>query len=110
MRITRCVQAVFEGGDYCHKHPARSLRVKLECGGEERAWAASEPSTCAYVVHASTPAACKAERLKELQVCLCAPEAPSFEVAARPDASLLCSMLPVAPTWQVKAVPCGVQL
>lgn len=64
-----CVQAVFEGGDYCHKHPARSLRVKLECGGEERAWDASEPSTCAYVVHASTPAACRAERLKELQVC-----------------------------------------
>lgn len=61
-------QAVFEGGDYCHKHPARSLRVKLECGGEERAWDASEPNTCAYMVHASTPAACKAEKLKELQV------------------------------------------
>jgi hypothetical protein len=61
-------QAVFEGGDYCHKHPARSLRVKLECGGDERAWDASEPSTCAYLVHASTPAACKAERLQELQV------------------------------------------
>jgi hypothetical protein len=61
-------QAVFDGGDYCHKHPARSLRVKLECGGEERAWDASEPSTCAYTVHASTPAACKADTLKELQV------------------------------------------
>lgn len=65
------MQAVFEGGDYCHKHPARSLRVKLECGGEERAWAASEPSTCAYTVHASTPAACKADTLKELEVGCC---------------------------------------
>lgn len=60
-------EAVFEGGDYCHKHPARSLRVKLECGGEERGWDASEPNTCAYQVYASTPAACKAEKLKELQ-------------------------------------------
>jgi hypothetical protein len=65
------LQAVFEGGDYCHKHPARSLRVKLECGGEERGWDASEPNTCAYQVYASTPAACKAEKLKELQVGCC---------------------------------------
>lgn len=61
-------QAVFEGGDYCHKNPARSLRVKLECGGDERAWSASEPSTCAYIIHASTPAACRSESLQELQV------------------------------------------
>jgi Glucosidase II beta subunit-like protein len=58
------VQAVFEGGDYCHQAPARSLRVKLECGAEEHAWDASEPETCAYIVHAATPAACKAESLK----------------------------------------------
>lgn len=70
------LQAVFEGGDYCHKHPARSLRVKLECGGEERAWDASEPNTCAYMVHASTPAACKAEKLKELQVGFCSTRVP----------------------------------
>lgn len=62
-----CCQAVFDGGDYCHKNPARSLRVKLECGSEEKAWDASEPEVCAYVVHASTPAACKRDKLKELE-------------------------------------------
>ncbi len=36
-------QAVFDGGDYCHKAPPRSLRVKIECGSEEKAWDASEP-------------------------------------------------------------------
>ena len=55
-------QAVFDGGDYCHKAPARSLRVRLECGSEERAWDASEPEVCSYAVHASTPAACKTDR------------------------------------------------
>lgn len=62
-------QAVFDGGDYCHKNPARSLRVNLECGGTEQAWGASEPETCAYVVYATTPAACKTDRLQQLQVC-----------------------------------------
>lgn len=62
---------MFEGGDYCHKHPARSLRVILECDTEERAWGASEPSTCAYTVYASTPAACKSDTLKELEVRVC---------------------------------------
>lgn len=63
-------QAVFDGGDFCHQHPARSLRVKLECGADERAWGASEPSTCSYSVHASSPAACKAEKLAELNASL----------------------------------------
>jgi len=40
-------QAVFEGGDYWPQTPARSLRVMIECGSEERAWGASEPSVCA---------------------------------------------------------------
>eukprot|EP00878_Enallax_costatus_P000980 GHUV01001112.1.p1 GENE.GHUV01001112.1~~GHUV01001112.1.p1 ORF type:complete len:580 (+),score=160.69 GHUV01001112.1:58-1797(+) len=60
-------EAVFDGGDYCHKAPPRSLRVMLQCGSEERAWDASEPEVCSYVVHASTPAACKQEKLKELE-------------------------------------------
>ncbi|WIA37222.1 hypothetical protein OEZ86_014172 [Tetradesmus obliquus] len=60
-------EAVFDGGDYCHKAPARSLRVRLECGSEEKAWDASEPEVCSYAVHASTPAACKTDRLKQLE-------------------------------------------
>ncbi|KAF6254346.1 glucosidase II beta subunit-like-domain-containing protein [Scenedesmus sp. NREL 46B-D3] len=60
-------EAVFDGGDYCHKAPARSLRVRIECGTTERAWDASEPEVCSYAVHASTPAACKSDSLKELE-------------------------------------------
>jgi hypothetical protein len=60
--VAAAMQAVFEGGDYCHKAPPRSLRVRIECGTEEKAWDASEPEVCSYAVHASTPAACKSDR------------------------------------------------
>lgn len=75
-------EAVFDGGDYCHKAPARSLRVKIECGPEEKAWDASEPEVCTYVVHAATPAACKQDRLKELEDTMAALLAEEASLAA----------------------------
>jgi hypothetical protein len=43
------------------------MRVTFECGLEESAWGASEPSTCAYAAAMATPAACKEEDLKLLE-------------------------------------------
>jgi len=60
-------QGVFENGDWCHQAPARSMRITFECGLEESAWGASEPSTCAYSASMATPAACKQEDLKQLE-------------------------------------------
>ncbi|KAF8065786.1 glucosidase 2 subunit beta [Scenedesmus sp. PABB004] len=75
-------EALFDGGDYCHKAPARSLRVRIECGPAERAWEASEPEVCTYVVHAATPAACKKEKLEELEASMAALLAEEAALAA----------------------------
>lgn len=59
---------MFAGGDLCHQAPARSLRIKLQCGLTEESWGASEPGTCVYTSSVATPAACTNEGLAKLQV------------------------------------------
>jgi hypothetical protein len=59
--------AVFDGGDWCHQAPARSLTVAIVCGAGEAAWDGGEPSTCAYTSTLSTPAACSAAGLAALE-------------------------------------------
>ena len=60
-------EGVFDNGDWCHQAPARSMRVTFQCGLEEAAWGASEPSTCTYAATMATPAACKEDDLKALE-------------------------------------------
>jgi uncharacterized protein YdbL (DUF1318 family) len=48
------------------------MRVTLSCGLHERAWGASEPSTCAYAASMETPAACRQGELDELEARLAA--------------------------------------
>lgn len=75
-------QGVFENGDWCHQAPARSMRVTFECGLEEHAYGASEPSTCAYAANLATPAACKKDDLKILEDRLAALIKEEAELAA----------------------------
>jgi len=49
---------IFDGGQYCHGGPDRSLRVKFQCGPDEEILEVSEPSRCAYEAKISHPAAC----------------------------------------------------
>ncbi len=65
-------QAVFDEGDYCAAAPRRSMRVKFECGLENRSWGASEPSTCVYQASASSPAACMQAELARHEAALAA--------------------------------------
>lgn len=59
VRGMRSITGVMEGGDSCFGGISRSLTVHFECGEVEALGRILEPSTCAYSVTLSTPAACQ---------------------------------------------------
>jgi len=75
--------AVFSGGDWCQNGPARSLRARLVCGAEFRAWGASEPETCVYAATVSAPQACSQEGLAALERAAAALEAEQRRLAGQ---------------------------
>ena len=51
-------QAIFENGLTCWNGPARSLKVSLHCGPEEKVLSVTEPSKCEYFMDMETSALC----------------------------------------------------
>lgn len=51
----------------CSQGPARSARVEMECGSENKVYYADEPERCAYLLRMKTPAACKEEDARALE-------------------------------------------
>ena len=47
--------------------PARSLRVRLVCGEEDKLYGGTEPATCVYDAFMTTPIACTDIELKGYQ-------------------------------------------
>ncbi len=64
----------------------RSLKVKLECGAEDRLHSSSEPSVCVYEATLTTPAVCSDDELKALQAEVDHLKALRAEVQAEIDA------------------------
>mmetsp|Transcript_4006 Transcript_4006/g.14933 ORF Transcript_4006/g.14933 Transcript_4006/m.14933 type:complete len:123 (-) Transcript_4006:181-549(-) len=59
--------ALFDDGQYCPGGPARSLRVRFECGGREELLDVGEPSRCTYQASMTHPAACTESLLQALK-------------------------------------------
>uniref|UniRef100_A0A7S3Z9M4 Glucosidase 2 subunit beta n=1 Tax=Lotharella globosa TaxID=91324 RepID=A0A7S3Z9M4_9EUKA len=57
----------FERGQTCWNGPQRSIKVKLECGGENELGHVDEPSKCVYATTLKTPAACDKSKAEELE-------------------------------------------
>jgi len=51
----------FTGGQGCWQGPARSMRVRLECGAAEELAGVEEPSRCEYAALLRTPVVCTPE-------------------------------------------------
>ncbi|CAG7818739.1 unnamed protein product [Allacma fusca] len=50
---------LYDGGQACWNGPARSVKVNVQCGTENKILSVSEPSRCVYEMEFSTPAACQ---------------------------------------------------
>lgn len=57
----------YENGVHCWQGPARSLKVEVVCGQEDRLSRVEEPSRCEYTAVFETPSACDAARGQELR-------------------------------------------
>lgn len=57
----------FERGDSCWQGPARSMKVEVFCGSEDKLLQVEEPSRCEYAALMKTPAACSHELLQHLR-------------------------------------------
>jgi protein kinase C substrate 80K-H len=49
----------WEHGDTCWNGPARSVKVEVECGAENKVESFMEPSKCEYVARVKSPAVCE---------------------------------------------------
>eukprot|EP01112_Ceratiomyxa_fruticulosa_P012769 TRINITY_DN3556_c0_g1_i2.p1 TRINITY_DN3556_c0_g1~~TRINITY_DN3556_c0_g1_i2.p1 ORF type:complete len:438 (-),score=93.44 TRINITY_DN3556_c0_g1_i2:182-1495(-) len=59
---------IFSNGQQCWGGPKRSLKVELECGGDDTVTDLQEPGKCEYVAKMSTPAACNPKHLEVLKI------------------------------------------
>ena len=57
----------FTGGQSCWQGPARSARVTMTCGAQNRIFSADEPEVCNHVLEMESPAACSKEQIAELE-------------------------------------------
>ncbi|KAK5574487.1 hypothetical protein RB653_009740 [Dictyostelium firmibasis] len=58
----------FENGQQCWGGPKRSLKVNMECGGDNELYDVQEPGKCEYTIKFKTPALCSEEHLKVLKL------------------------------------------
>ena len=51
----------YKDGTHCHAFGARSAKVVVSCGAENKLLSAREPATCTYLLEMTSPAACTPE-------------------------------------------------